>query len=157
MARFGQLSEYHHVHAVWLPMHGKSSPAIMQGRYEPVNEPWRCLFHRSRYVTRPLAMPCYRSVEVLAVNVQGSGANIVIVVVNRPGSEPADKLFFDEFADLMERVAALSVLVAVIGDVNIHLDDPLLTTSVKFNDIISGCDMVQLVTGPMHTARHTLE
>ena len=28
---------------------------------------------------------------------------------------------------------------------------------VKFNDIISGCDMVQLVTGPTHTAGHTLD
>ena len=56
----------------------------------------------------------------------------------------------------MERVAALSAPVAVVGDVNIHLDDPLIATSVKFNDIISGFDMVQLVTGPTHTAGHTL-
>ena len=87
--------------------------------------------------------------EVLAVNVQGSGANIVVVY--RPGSAPADKLFFDEFTDLMEPVAALPAVVAVIGDVNIHLDDPLLATSVEFIDIVSGCDMVHLVTEPMHT------
>ena len=102
-------------------------------------------------------MPLYRSVEVLAVNVQGSGANIVIVVIYRHGSAPADKLFFDKFADLMECVAAVSALVAVVGDVNIHLEDPLLATSVKFNDIISGCNMVQLITGPTHTAEHTLD
>ena len=57
----------------------------------------------------------------------------------------------------MECVAALSALVAVVGDVNIHLDDSLLAMSVKFNDIISGCDKVQLVTGPTHTARLTLD
>ena len=28
---------------------------------------------------------------------------------------------------------------------------------VKFNDIISDCDMVHLVTGPTHTAGHTLD
>ena len=116
-----------------------------------------CLLHRLSYVIRQLTMPCYRSVEVLAVNVQRSWANIVIVVVYNPVSASADKLFFDEFADLMERVAALSVLVAVVGDVNIHLDYPLLATSVKFNNIIFGCDMVQLVTGPTHTTRHTLD
>ena len=60
-------------------------------------------------------MPCYRSLEVLAVNVQGSVTNIVIVVYC-PGSAPADKLFFDEYADMMERVAALSAVVAVVGD-----------------------------------------
>ena len=102
-------------------------------------------------------MPRYRSVEVLAVNVQGSGANIVLVVVYCPGSASADKLFFDKFADLMERVTALSAVVAVDGDVNMHLDDPLLATSVKFNDIISSCDMVQLVTRPTYTAGHTLD
>ena len=101
-------------------------------------------------------MPCCRSVGVLAVSVQGSEANIEIVVVYCSGSAPVDKLFFDEFADPMERVAALSAPVAVVGDLNIHLDDPLLATFVKFNDIISGCDMVQLVTGPTHTAGRTL-
>ena len=89
---------------------------------------------------------------MLALNVQGSGANIVIVVVYRPGSAPADKLFFDEFTDLMERVVALSAVVAIVSDINIHLDDPLVATFVKFNDTISGCDMVQPVTGPTHTA-----
>ena len=83
-------------------------------------------------------MPC--SVKVLAVNVQGSGANIVVIY--RSCSALAHKLFFDEFANLIEHVAALSAPVAVVDDVNIHLDDPLLATSVKFNDIISGCDMV---------------
>ena len=87
-------------------MYGKSSLVIIQGRDEPVDG-GVCLFHPSRYVSRPLAMPRYRSVKVLAVRVQGSGANIVIVVVNRLSSTPADKLFFDEFADLMERDAAL--------------------------------------------------
>ena len=101
-------------------------------------------------------MPCYRSVKVLAVNVQELGANIVVVVYH-PGSALADKLFFDEFADLMKRVAALSAPVAVIGDVNIRLDDPHLATSVKFNTINSCCDMVQLVTESTHTAGHTFD
>ena len=157
MTRFSELSEYHCVHAIWLSMHGKSSPAINQGRDWLVAKSWRCLFHWTRYLIRPLTMPCYRSVEVLAVNIQGSEANIVIVVVYRSRSAPAYMLFFNEFADLMECSAALSVPVEVVSDENIHLYDPLLATSVKFNDIISGCDMMQLVTRPTHMSGHTLD
>ena len=65
--------------------------------------------------------------------------------------------FFDEFAAVVEHVAALSAPVVIVGDANIHLDDPSLPKSINFNNIISGCDLKLHVTGPTHEAGHTVE
>ena len=116
-----------------------------------------CLFYRSCYSTRLIDWPYYNSVEVMAVNVRGAGITLVVVVVYRPGSKPADSAFFKDFADIIERVAVRSTPVVVVGDLNIHLDDTLLPSSVKFNDIIAGCDMQQHVSSPTHTTGHTLD
>ena len=66
-------------------------------------------------------------------------------------------MLFDEFAAVIESVAALSVPVMIVGDVNIYLDDPSLPTSINFNNIISECDLKQHVTSPTHEAGHTLD
>ena len=99
----------------------------------------------------------HKEAEILAVYIQEAGVNFVVVIIYRPGSRPADSTFFDEFAAVIERVAALLASVVIVGDVNIHLDDPSLPTSINFNIIISWCDLKQHVTGLTHEAGHTFD
>ena len=91
------------------------------------------------------------------VSIHGSGINIVIVVIYRPGSQQADTTFFEGFSDLGERVAAMSAPVIMLGDINIRIDDASLSSTSNFMDIVTGCGMQQLVTEPTHRAGHTLD
>ena len=65
-----------------------------------------CLFYRTRYTVHRLKLPCYKSMEQLAVQVQGSSVSFVLVVVYRPVSKAATSVFFDEFADFVKRLAS---------------------------------------------------
>ena len=82
--------------------------------------------------------------------------NLIVVVIYHPGSQLADSEFFREFAAIVERVASMFAPVLIVRDVNIHLEDQTSPSTNNFNDIILGCDLRQLVTGPTHEAGHTL-
>ena len=132
----------------------RSSKAEMMSS---VNHGGVYLFYRSCYSSRLIDLPHYHSVEVMAVNVRGTGITLVVVVIYCSGSKPIDLAFLEDFANIIEHVAARSTPVVVVEDLNIHLDDTLSLSSVKFNDIIAGCDMQQHVLSPTHTAGHILD
>ena len=93
----------------------------------------------------------------MTVSIHESGINLVIVVIYRPGLQQADTTFFEDVSDLGKRVAAIAALVIMLGDINIHIDDASLSSTSNFVDIVMGCGMQQLVTGPTHRAGHTLD
>ena len=66
-------------------------------------------------------------------------------------------LFFDEFTDFIERVAAFAAPIIIVGDINLQLDDPSASTTASFNDILGDADLTQHVTGATHRAGHTLD
>ena len=98
-----------------------------------------------------------KTMEVLGVYVHCAATNLLIVVVYRSGFDAVNALFFDEFADLIERVAAFAAPIVIVGDINLHLDDPSAPTTASFNDILGGADFPQHVTGATHRAGHTLD
>ena len=106
---------------------------------------------------RRISLPHHQSAEVLAVYVQEGAVNLIVIVIYRPGSRSADSAFFREFAAIVERVASMSAPVVIVEDVNIHLDDPISPSTNNFNYIILGCNLRQLVTGPIQEAGHTLD
>ena len=61
-------------------------------------------------------------------------------------------MFFDDFADIIERVAVFVASLVIVGDVNIHLDEVSSPPATSFNDNLAGADLVQHVTGPTHRA-----
>ena len=63
-----------------------------------------------------------KTMEVLSVHVHGVATNLLIVVVYRSGSVTVTMLFFDEFADLIEHIAAFAAPIVIVGDINLHLD-----------------------------------
>jgi hypothetical protein len=95
-------------------------------------------------------MPVYSSAEFLAVSAYNSSAKLLLVVIYRPGSVAANSLFFDEFVAVVDRLAVYAMPVVIVGDVNIHLDAPLCTETIKFHDILLSADLVQHVVGPTH-------
>ena len=45
----------------------------------------------------------------------------------------------------------------VLGDINIHLDNPQLVAVTKLTNLLTDVDLVQHVASVMHTANHTLD
>jgi Endonuclease-reverse transcriptase len=63
----------------------------------------------------------------------------------------------DQFSDLLERLATFSASLIVVGDFNIHVDDPTDADANKFADIVSCNGLQQHVTSPTHRLGHTLD
>jgi len=84
-----------------------------------------------------------------------NGLQSLFIVVYRLGSM-ATTVFFDELADLLDRVTSYSSVV-IMGDVNLHLDVPTDPTTVNFESLLSANNLVQLVQTPTHAAGHLLD
>ena len=73
------------------------------------------------------------------------------------GKQTHPKRSFDDFTVLLEGLAVFPTDFIILGDFNIHIDvlsDPLTKC---FIDIINATALKQHVTGPTHTAGHTLD
>ena len=88
---------------------------------------------------------------------QGPSTNFTLVVVYRLGSLAATTAFFDDFADLVERVAVHVAPVIIAGDLNLHIGDNSASSTISFLDILSGAGLVQLVNGATYRVAHTLD
>jgi len=86
---------------------------------------------------RAVQLPVFTTLEVTAAYVIHAGFNAVFVVVYRPGSVQVTQAFFDEFSDLLERLATYSSPLTIVGHFNIHVDVASDTHASKFHDILS--------------------
>ena len=83
-----------------------------------------CLFHKSQYMVREISLPTYQSMEVLAVYVQASIIKLTLVIIYRPGSLQPRSTFVEELSDVIERTVVYAAPLILVGDTNVHLDDP---------------------------------
>ena len=116
-----------------------------------------CLFFKAYYAVRRVQLPSYKSMKLLAVHVHGVSVNLIFIIIYRPGSLAVNSMFFDDFADIIERVAVFAAPLVIVGDVNLHIGDVSSPSTTSFNDILAGADLVQNVTGSTHRAGHTLD
>jgi len=75
--------------------------------------------------------------EVVAAYVHRAGFSAVVVVVYRPGCCNATQGFFDDFGDLLERLATYSAPLLIVGDFNIHVDDTTDTGAGRLHEILT--------------------
>lgn len=116
-----------------------------------------CLIHDASFHVRLVSLPNYSSFEVIAAYVHRAGFNAVVVVVYRPGSSGATQAFFNDFSDLLERLATYSTPLMITGDFNIHVDDANSTDAGKLSDILAGHSLLQHINSPTHRLGHTLD
>ena len=53
-------------------------------------------------------------------------------------------------------MAAFVAPIIIVSDINLHVDDPSVSMTASFNDILGGADLTQHVIGATHRAGHTL-
>ena len=102
-------------------------------------------------------MPSFKSFELFAVHIQGGSLNLIVGVIYRPGSSDENSTFFDEFVDLIERVAIYAAPLIIVGDVSIHLHVLSASSASNFIDILAGAGLVRHVSGTTQRAGHTLD
>ena len=95
--------------------------------------------------------------EFIAAYVHRAGFNAVVVVVYRPGSRRVTSAFFDDFSDLLERLATYSAPLMIVGDFNIHVDDATDTDAGTLLDILVSHGLLQNVNSATHRHGHTLD
>ena len=83
--------------------------------------------------------------------------HIIIVVIYRPGSESISTTFFTEFAELLTIIAKYNCQVLILGDINIHFDEPNEPNTKKINRLLSYHGLEQMVQQPTHNRSHTLD
>ena len=94
--------------------------------------------------------------EVLALSVCSSVFTSALLTVYRPGSVAVPKVFFNEFADALERCSTYTDCI-VVCDVNIHLDCIDSSTSQHFISILDSFGLVNRVHQPTHGHGHQLD
>ena len=94
--------------------------------------------------------------EVMAVYVHGVSVKLLFVVIYRPGSTAVCSPFFDDFADVVERIAVYAASIIIVGDVNSHLDDVSAShNAIQLYPRRRGSG--QHVAGSTHRTGHTLD
>ena len=86
---------------------------------------------------------------------------IKLLVIYRPPYSTAHCVtvatFLDEFANYLEPIILSPEPLVIIGDMNIHVDDPSVPDAIKFLDLLDTYDLTQHVNTPTHHLGHTLD
>ena len=105
------------------------------------------LQYASIYCARAVSLPVYRTFELLAAYLHSAGLDLLFFVIYHPSSTAISSIFFHEFDDALERTATFSSAIAIVGDINIHLDVVNDPNTIKFMHSLDDHDLVQHVVG----------
>ena len=86
-----------------------------------------------------------------------SKGHFVLLGVYRPGSQVLSSTFFSDLSQLFERLSTYNCPVVVCGDFNVHVDDRTDVHALHPQQLLESFGYVQHVTGPTHSAGHTLD
>ena len=112
------------------------------------------LLHRDNIKVTTVTVPLHSSFECLTVKLSGPKPTI-IVTIYRPPKPSA--VFLNEFSSLLTSVCAMSPTVILLGDFNIHIDNPSCTFANDFTSLLDCLGITQHVNLPTHNKGHILD
>jgi hypothetical protein len=115
-----------------------------------------CVFFRRNLKVRLVDFPLYKSFELLPLFIFNPPITTLLLVVYRPGSKPPTVDFIEEFGDLLERTSSYNQCI-IVGDVNLHLDDPKAPQVGSFLLLLDNFDLTERVREPTHKLGHQLD
>ena len=83
----------------------------------------------------------------------------VVAIYHPPSTcqDSTDATFIDQFTDLLTTLQAKYNNIIILGDINMHMDDPNNQNACKLQDSINAFDLTQHVKIPTHNKGHTLD
>ena len=87
-------------------------------------------------------------------------STFTVVAIYHPPStcqDSTDATFIDQFTDLLTTLQAKYNNIIILGDINMHMDDPNNQNACILQDSINAFDLTQHVKIPTHNKGHTLD
>ena len=110
------------------------------------------LLYKKYYKTEKQNVVQYSSFEFMEALIRSPSTVLRIGVVYRPPPSVENGLtvnmIFNEFADLLERLAVSSGKLLLLGDFNFHVDDLANPQTARFLDLLDCYNLKQHITGP---------
>ena len=100
------------------------------------------------------------SFEHMAVRLHCNSTCIHLVIIYRPppqSSRCSDGQFLTDFADFLQLLMISPGKMLMVGDFNIHIDNPGNPTANKFQSLLNSFGLCQHVYGATHLDGHTLD
>ena len=91
-----------------------------------------------------------KTFEALALSVPFQRGPVTLLTVYRPGSSDPTTAFFSELATMLEQFALYNTQLMLVGDLNIHLQDPNDPDTRKFLGLLQQFGLAQHVAEPTH-------
>ena len=114
------------------------------------------LLYRSVFQVRSNDIKTFSTFEYLDVFVNYDSTCLNIIVLYRPPNTSV-RVFIDEFSSLLEQVVLLSDYPLIVGDFNIHVDNPDDSEAADFDSLLNSFGLCQMVHFPTHCNGHTLD
>lgn len=103
----------------------------------------------------------FKSFEHLDISVNNGPKLIRLVIIYRPPPNMKNKLsvkmFFTEFASLLETLITCPGQLLITGDFNFHIEDQQDSNARMFLDLLDSANLHQHVVTPTHDNSHTLD
>ena len=94
---------------------------------------------------------------MLCASLQFAKMTFVILLVYRPSFFWEPEAFFVEFPTVLEAHVIHTCPILITGDSILKLHDRIHADYIKFKAVLDSFGLVQLVTGPTHIKRETLD
>ncbi|CAJ1078415.1 LOW QUALITY PROTEIN: uncharacterized protein LOC116399339 [Xyrichtys novacula] len=101
-----------------------------------------------------LSMPTVSSFEHVALKLPAPPPPLIIAIIYRPPKPNPD--FLTDLSDLLTQLCALSPSILLLGDFNIHIDNPSCSLACEFLDILQHFSFTQHCHFPTHDHGHIL-
>ncbi|KAJ8351059.1 hypothetical protein AAFF_G00157770 [Aldrovandia affinis] len=105
-----------------------------------------------------LNCPTFSSFEAQLIKV-GSADPLLVIIIYRPTDSRVfkeTKNFISQFSTFLTDIIPSHDRVLILGDFNIHVDNPIRAFESEFMDLIQSFGLIQHVSGPTHKGGHTL-
>ena len=111
-----------------------------------------CIFHRQtlRTTKHELGNFTPKTFEHLSILVTSGSQRLLVVGLYRPGSQRTSPAFFSEFSEFLSHLSVLSYPVYLLGDLNIHLDNPNHSDTTTIQHLFDSFAFVQHISVPTH-------
>lgn len=105
---------------------------------------------------KPLKVKQYQTFEHCVTKLHVQKGWLTLVSIYRLNYESI-AMFFNEFTEMLETLAASKEKFIIAGDINIHCDNVIHPHTIQLNDLLTMFNLIQLIDSPTHMDGHILD
>ena len=121
------------------------------------------IFYKKNLKVKLLQHHIHSTFEMCLTNIQAKVENFMVLTVYRPPYSTKNRhtvnMFITEFSDVCTTILSdhTDKRLLILGDFNIHMDEPTSTDTATFTDLLNTFNWHQLVNDTTHTSGHIID